>query len=169
MTPAAVEPLLEERVRFGRAIPASVNALLQEAALNAHDFAASERALLKAIAMAPGQLEVFVALYKLYFYRGFTRKAEQVVFEALHNAAGSCGFDADWRCLGTGSADWRVGDGPARVYLYSLKALCFIRLRQNDQRGAAELLATLRRLDPDDQVGAAVLRDLADGLEEDRT
>jgi hypothetical protein len=166
VTGAAVEPLVEERVRFGRAIPAAVNALLQQAAANAGDFAASERALLQARELAPKQLEVFIALYKLYFYRGFTGKAEQVVLEALHSAAGSGGFDPDWRSLGVDSADWQVCEGPARVYLYSLKALCFIRLRQNDGRGAAELFATLRRLDPYDQVGVGVLRDLADGLGE---
>jgi hypothetical protein len=162
----AVQPLLEERVSFGRAIPVAVNALLQQAAANAHDFDASERVLLQARALAPTQLEVFIALYKLYFYRGFTERAEQVVLEALHSAAHSGGFDADWRSLVAGSADWRASEGPARVYLYSLKALCFIRLRQRDSHGAAELFAALHRLDPDDQVGTGVLRDLADGLEE---
>lgn len=166
MTGGGVEPLVEERVRFGRAIPTAVNALLQQAAANTHDFAASEHALLQARALAPKQLEVFIALYKLYFYRGFTDKAEQVVVEALNSAAASGGFDPDWRSLAIDSADWQVCEGPARVYLYSLKALCFIRLRQNDSRGAAELFAALRRLDPDDQVGAGVLRDLADGLKE---
>jgi len=166
VTNTAVEPLVEECVRFGRAIPAAVNALLQQAAANAGDFAASERALLRARALAPKQLEVFIALYKLYFYRGFTGKAEQVVLEALYSAADSGGFDPDWRSLAVDSADWQACEGPARVYLYTLKALCFIRLRQNDSYGAADLFATLRRLDPDDHVGAGVLRDLADGLEE---
>jgi hypothetical protein len=163
---AAVEPLVEERVRFGRDIPAPVNALLQQAAASADDFSTSESALLRARELAPGQLEVFIALYKLYFYRGFTDKAEQVVLQALNSAAGAAGFDPDWNGLGFDSADWRASEGPARVYLYSLKALCFIRLRQNDSIGAAALFAALRRLDPDDQVGAGVLRDLADGLEE---
>jgi len=166
VTAAVIEPLVEERVRFGRDIPVAVNALLQQAAASAGDFAASESALLQARAMAPQQLEVFIALYKLYFYRGFTDMAEQVVQEALHSAAQAGGFAPDWRSLGAGSADWLASEGPARVYLYSLKALCFIRLRQNDSHGAAQLFAALRRLDPDDQVGAGVLKDLADGLEE---
>ena len=84
---AAVEALVEERVRFGRAIPAAVNALLQQAAARSQDFAASEQALLQARLLAPRQLEVFIALYKLYFYRGLTAKAEKVVLEALHSAA----------------------------------------------------------------------------------
>lgn len=167
MNAGAVHPLVEERVRFGRNIPAGVNALLQQAAASTDNFAAAEQALLRARALAPQQLEVFIALYKLYFYRGFTDKAEQVVLQTLHTAARSAGFDPDWRMLFADSADWQVLDGPERVYLYSMKALCFIRLRQNDSAAAGELFATLRRLDPGDQVGAGVLADLAEGLVEE--
>lgn len=162
---AQVETLIEERVRFGRDLPAAVNALLQRAAAAAHDFAAAEAALLEARALAPERLEVFVALYKLYFYRGHTRKAEVVVLATLAAAARQGGFDADWRELDRAAADWDAGEGPAHVYLYSLKALSFIRLRQKDSYSAVELLATLRRLDPDDGVGAGVVGDLAAALE----
>ena len=168
MTSAAVHSLVEERVRFGRDIPADVNALLQRAAASTGDFGVAERALLDALALAPQQLEVFIALYKLYFYRGFTERAEQVVLQTLGSAAASGGFDADWRVLEAGAADWQSVDGPERVYLYSLKALCFIRLRQDDRAAAAEVFAALRRLDPLDQVGATVLADLAEGLADHR-
>lgn len=166
MSAAAVSPLVEERVRFGRDIPAAVNALLQQAAANTDHFDVAEQALLQARELAPQQLEVFIALYKLYFYRGHTEKAEQVVLQALHTAAASGGFNPDWRELSHDSADWHCLDGPERVYLYSLKALCFIRLRQDDSAAAGELFAALRRLDPQDQVGAGVLVDLAAGLAE---
>ena len=163
---AAAQPLVEERVKFGRNVPAEVNALLQQAAANTDNFSAAERALLAARALAPAQLEVFIALYKLYFYRGFTSAAEAVVLETLQTAADSGGFDSDWRSLSPASADWQASEGPARVYLYSLKALCFIRLRQQNRDGAAGLLAALLCLDPDDQVGASVLRELAEALED---
>lgn len=159
--------LVEERVRFGSGIPVEVNALLQRAAACTDDFVQAERALLAARALAPAQLEVFIALYKLYFYRGFTERAEQVVFAALNTAAERGGFDPDWRALDAASADWGASESPARVYLYSLKALSFIRLRQNDTAAAGALLAALRRLDPDDQVGASVLESLAEALEDE--
>ena len=162
----APQPLVEERVRFGRDIPMAVNALLQRAAASTDDFAAAEQALLGAHALAPQQLEVFIARYKLYFYRGLTTEAEQVVLETLRSAASSGGFESDWNRLSPDSADWRAGEGPSRVYLYSLKALCFIRLRLHDSAGAAGLLGVLRRLDPDDQVGAGVLSELAHALED---
>ncbi|MDY6942200.1 MAG: hypothetical protein SVU69_04225 [Pseudomonadota bacterium] len=156
----------EERVRFGADIPDEINALLQVAAANAHAFEASERALLQARAQAPDQLEVLIALYKLYFYRGFTERAEQMVHEALTRSAKAGGFDSDWRTLDAASADWAALEGPPRVYLYSLKALCFIRLRQSDQAGAVALIDALHRLDPQDQVGVTVLASLADGVGE---
>jgi hypothetical protein len=155
-----------ERVRFGRDIPPAVNALLQQAAASTHDFTASERALLAARELAPAQLEVLIALYKLYFYRGHIGQAEQVVIETLYRAAHKGGFDPDWRCLDRASTDWRDASGPGRAYLYSLKALSFIRLRCNDRPGAEELLAALRRLDPHDRVGAGVVGDLAAALED---
>jgi hypothetical protein len=157
---------VEERVCFGRGIPRAVNALLQQAAASTGDFAAAERALLAARALAPAQLEVLIALYKLYFYNGRIGQAEEVVIETLCRAAHKGGFDPDWRRLERTSADWRDASGPARVYLYSLKALAFIRIRCNDRHGADELLATLRRLDPHDRVGAVVIGDLAAALEE---
>jgi hypothetical protein len=157
--------LAEERVCFGRSIPAEVDALLQQAAANVHDFSRSERALLAARQRAPAQLEVFVGLYKLYFYRGFFGQAEQAARAALQTAAASGRFDADWRRLTRSGADRQACEGPARLYLYSLKALSFIRLRRNDSQGAGELFAALARLDPDDQVGADVLRDLVGALE----
>ncbi len=163
---AAAQPLVQEHVSFGRNIPAEVNALLQQAAASTDDFDTAERALLDARTLAPEQLEVFVALYKLYFYRGFTAAAEAVVLEALRTAADSGGFNADWSNLSPSSTDWQAGEGPARVYLYSLKALCFIRLRQEDSLSAADVLAALRRLDPHDQVGASVLGELAGALED---
>lgn len=156
---------LEERVCFGNGIPEAVNVLLQRAAAHALDFRASERALLDARRLAPLQLEVLVALYKLYFYRGRTAQAQTVVLDALRGAARAGGFDPDWRVLTPASADWQADAGPPRIYLYSLKALAFIRLRLEDHAGASAVLTVLGRLDPDDRVGAGVIRDLAAALE----
>jgi hypothetical protein len=161
-----VQPLIEERVCFGRAIPVAVNVCLQEAAASSGDFIRAERALLNARAMAPLQLEVFVALYKLYFYNGRLDEAERVVRETLQVAAERGGFDPDWRILQSDSADWQCTEGPERIFLYSLKALGFIRLRRADTAAAREVLDVLRRLDPQDQVGADVVAALADAVAE---
>jgi hypothetical protein len=155
----------EERVIFGKNIPAPVNALLQEAAGSTGNFTHAEKLLLQALRQATEQLPVYTALYKLYFYNGQTEQAEDIVFQSLTNAAKQGGFHYDWTQV-QAPADWADPDSPGRAYLYSLKALAFIRLRQNDGKGASGILDTLRRLDPTDVIGADVVRALAVSLED---
>jgi hypothetical protein len=159
--------LLQERVLFGKNIPPPINALLQAAAGSTDNFAQAEKLLLQAKQQAPEQLPVYTALYKLYFYNGYTDKAEDMVFQSLHKAAKQGGFHYDWRQV-QAQADWTEPDSVGRAYLYSLKALAFIRLRQHDYNGAQAVLDSLRRLDPDDVVGANVTRDLAASLAEEQ-
>jgi len=156
----------KEQVLFGRNIPAPVNALLQQAVRAYDDTDRAEDLLRQAQRMDPEQLEVYIALYKFYFYKLRLEDAEGVTREALARAAGQGGFDADWQTLGPASANWFRVDGPERVYLYSLKALGFIRLRRMDFRGGEAILDKLAELDPQDQVGGSVLLELAAGLRE---
>ena len=52
--------------------------------------------------------------------------------------------------------------GNDRLYLYSLKALGFVRLRRGNVDGATRVLDELARLDPQDQVGGSVVADMAE-------
>ena len=88
---------------------------------------------------------------------------EETVRLAIARACAQCGLDPDWDRLGPESADWGAADGPARILLYSLKALAFIRLRREDPAGAGAILDALARIDPQDRIGAGVVRALADG------
>lgn len=161
----SITTLLQERVIFGKDIPSPINALLQEAAGSTDNFVQAEKLLLQAQRQAPEQLPVYTALYKLYFYNGHTGKAEDIVFQSLHKAAKQGGFHYDWTTL-EARAEWAEPDSPGRAYLYSLKALAFIRLRQNDCGSAQDILATLQRLDPEDVIGADVVRALAESMSE---
>jgi hypothetical protein len=49
-------------------------------------------------------------------------------------------------------------------YLYCLKALAFIKLRQNHVIEAELILNHLKHLDPQDLCGASVIMDLATGI-----
>lgn len=161
-----VTTLIPERVIFGKDIPAPINALLQAAAGSTDNFARAETLLLQAQREAPDQLPVYTALYKLYFYNGHTDKAEDIVFQSLHQAAKQGGFHPDWSKVEAAAA-WAEPDSPGRAYLYSLKALAFIRLRQDNLMGASGILDHLRRLDPTDVIGADVVRALAVSLAEE--
>jgi len=158
-----VRALTGGEVLFGFDLPAGVDYRLQQAAAQVGCSERSLQALNAARETAPDRLEVLVALYKFHFYRGDLGQARDFVFQALVKAAREGGFSHDWTFLEPGSADWEHPRGPARVFLYSLKALAFIRLRENDLDGAAAILETLQRLDPQDHTGATVVRDLLDG------
>ncbi len=49
--------------------------------------------------------------------------------------------------LNTLSADWSNRSGAQRFFLFSLKALAFIRLRQGDSKESERILAKLSELD----------------------
>ena len=149
--------VLDERIFFARDINPEVNVWLQNAVACADDFERARSYLYKAREIDPDQLEVYVALYKFCFYRGRLEEAEQIALDALTRAADKGGFARDWRLLDKTSTNWNSLDSPARLYLYSLKALGFIRLRKGNYSGASKVLETLMSLDPEDQVGGSVV------------
>lgn len=160
--------MIEECVVFGRDVAPEINTCLQEAVACASDFERARDLLYRARDMArdmqPPQLEVYIALYKFCFYRGHLEEAEQVALDALEQSAQSGGFPKDWQQLDATSTDWLQQEGPARVYLYSLKALAFIRLRKGDHDSALQILVKLQQLDIQDLVGGSVIIELAEAL-----
>ena len=76
----------EDRVMFGVNIPEHVNACLQQAVAAYDDSERAESLLWEAQRLDPNQLEVYVALYKFYFYKNRIDEAEDVVFMALNRS-----------------------------------------------------------------------------------
>ena len=161
-----VQMFAEDNVMFGPKVPAEIDHYLQQA-VKAHedDPEKAEQLLWKAQRLDPRQLEVYIALYKFYFYKARLDEADQVTQLALKMCAEVGEFAEDWQQLDENSTDWNQPAGAARIYLYTLKALSFIRLRQERQEDAEQILNKLDQLDPDDQVGHSVLRQLAEGME----
>lgn len=133
------------------------------AASSAGDWRETESLLLRAQATEPACLHVYYALYKLYFNRNRLKDAEYVANLGLDMAAKQAGIDSDWRTLHPASCDWRKVDAPQHFYLFTLKALAFIRLRQHRLSDSMQLLSKLREIDPDDTVGASVIEAYAVG------
>lgn len=145
--------------RFGGAAPPEVDRRLRDAA--GVDASRAETLLLDAQRIDPECLPVCFALYKFYFYRSRLADAERAALHALETAARQGRFPADWTALTPEVATWADAQGPARFYLFSLKALALIRLRQGRVPEARALLDKLAELDPLDQVGASVINSLA--------
>lgn len=150
-----------ERARFGGTAPAAIDRRLEAAAASYADGALAETLLLEAHTLDPSCLPVYFALYKFYFYKSRLADAERIALAALDVAASQAGIPTDWRQLNTQSADWMDTRGPQHFYLFSLKALAFIRLRRGRAVEASALLTKLAELDPRDTVGASVIGALA--------
>lgn len=149
---------------FGGPAPPDVSVLLGEAMESYADTGQAERLLWQAHRASPEALPVYFSLYKFYFYKGDLESAELAARMALLEAARQGAFDPDWRALRRQSADWTHHEGPAHFYLFSLKALAFIRLRRRDPSEAQDILAKLAEIDPADSVGASVIRSIAEGV-----
>lgn len=133
------------------------------AAASSGDWREAESLLLRAQAADPDCLHVYYTLYKLYFNRNRLVDADRAACLALDAAARLAHIPSDWRSLDSASCDWSRVDAPQHFYLFSLKALAFIRLRQKLPEQAQELLAKLHEIDPQDSVGACVIEAYAAG------
>jgi len=152
------------RAFYAGTLPAKASGLLDEAMSAYADTARAETLLKQAQSEAPDALPVHFSLYKFYFYKGRLEDAERSARLALETAARQGGFPSDFRKLTAETVDWSRHDGPQHFYLFSLKALAFIRLRQGDKEGCELILEKLGELDKADTVGGSVIGSIAAGL-----
>lgn len=137
--------------------------LSAEPTIDGVDLVHVEQMLRDSLAVNPDQLSAYFALYKLLFRQSRLDEAANVAELALAVSARLGRFPAPWQKLTPGAADWGDTKSPAHFYLFTLKALSFIRLRQGKVDICRDMLSQIERLDPDDSVGASVIRAYADG------
>jgi len=159
---------VEERVMFSPNMPAEVNNLLQAAvAASSVDQSRAEQLFLQAHALDSRCLQTYFALYKFYFFQKRLVDAERIVLAGLEEAAKQGGFPNDYRNLVQSRPKWNLyANDSALFYLYTLKALAFIKLRLGFTADAQLVLSHLQQLDPKDLSGASVIMDLAAGITE---
>lgn len=151
-------------IHGGDVIPITVQKLLREDLNACDDWQRAEELLLSARKLMPDRLEITVALYKMYAYTNRHPEALALIHEALEQSAKRSGFPAAWQSLDRDSADWHEATGNERFYLYSMKAQGFVLLRMGKVDEAAAVLQKLEELDPLDQVGGSVVRQMAERL-----
>lgn len=150
-----------DAINFGD-LPEAINALLQQGvAAYRRDHARADQLFRQALAAAPTELPTYFCLYKIHTYQGNLDEAQAVAESGLKEAASQAGWSADWR-------EWQpqtvLPDGAGRFALYTLKALAFIHLRQDNRQQAEQILAALKELDPTGAVGWPVVAALAEGI-----
>jgi hypothetical protein len=157
---------IEERVLFSPNIPMEVNKLLQAAvAASSVDQNQAETLFLQAQALDSHCLQTYFALYKFYFFQKRLDDAERIVLAGLEESAKQGGFPSDYRRLVGNLQKWNLYANESTLfYLYTLKALAFIKLRLGFTMDAQLVLSHLQQLDPEDLSGASVIMDLAAGV-----
>ncbi|MFZ2170265.1 MAG: hypothetical protein WAW61_11585 [Methylococcaceae bacterium] len=157
---------IEERVLFSPNIPTEVNNLLQAAvAASSVDQSRAEDLFLQAQILDSHCLQTYFALYKFYFFQKRLVDAERIVLAGLDESAKQGGFPNDYHRLVQNPRQWNLYANESTLfYLYTLKALAFIKLRQGYNVDAHLILSHLQQLDPEDLSGASVIMDLAAGV-----
>ena len=146
---------------FGGGVSKSARRLLHRAAHAKHGEVGS--LLWTAQAIAPQALGIYYALYKHHACRREFEQAERAAHRGLLEAAKQAGLAQDWRRVARGSVPDGVdfkGSGPARFWLFTLKALAFIALRSDRPDDARELLAHIAALDDQAHIGGEVIATL---------
>ena len=154
---------------FGGDVPPTVHQLLNDA--REGNPATRVATLWSAQAMAPQCLAVYYALYKHHAGQREFDLAERAALRGLAEAARQAELPDDWRAVSSdhpvaGRGDF-LHNGPARFWLFTMKALAFIALRNQRPAQARELLARLDALGPQAQVGQEVILALLDGVAPD--
>lgn len=150
---------------FGGEVPPLVRGLLDQARSAApHEM---ESLLWTAQVSAPECLAIYYLLYKFHARLRQYEQAEKAALKGVSTAARQAGLKEDWRRVSPGDADF-AALGPARFWLFSLKALAFIHLRSGHPEASRELIEKLRELDPDQGLGGEVIAALLHGSDTSR-
>jgi len=151
----------ESADEFFGGVPESARLLLHRAANAGRGEVSS--LLWTAQAIAPTALGIYYALYKHHAGLREFEQAERAAQRGLLEAAKQAGLAQDWRQVAPGSVPEGVdfkGSGPARFWLFTLKALAFIALRSARPDDARELLSRIAALDDQAQIGGEVIATL---------
>ncbi len=139
---------------IGGGLSPQVTVLITQAGLLQQSPAQALPLLEQARAAAPRHPAPLIALYRFYFYSHQLAQARAVGEDALAVARTALGPD-----FGDDppSDEATRHDAAVRFYLFTLKGLAYLNMRLDAMAEAAVLLKELRRLDPQDHVGGALL------------
>jgi hypothetical protein len=139
---------------LGGGLTPAVEALIAQAGLLRDHPLEALPLLQQARLAAPSHPAPLIALYRFYFYGRELAQARAVAEDALAIARTALGPNFGDQ---PPSDDAARHDAAVRFYLFTLKGLAYLNLRLADLDEARLMLGELRRLDPQDRVGGALL------------
>jgi len=139
---------------IGGGLSPQVEALIKQAGALRHLPQEALPLLEQARAAAPRHPAPLIALYRFYFYGHQLTQARAVAEDALAIARTALGPNFGDEAPSDEAARH---DAAVRFYLFTLKGLAYLNLRLGVLDEARLMLGELRRLDPQDRVGGALL------------
>ncbi len=139
---------------IGGGLNPQVEALITQAGQLRHLPQQALPLLEQARAAAPSHPAPLIALYRFYFYGHQLAQARAAAEDALAIARTALGPNFGDE---PPSDEAARHDAAVRFYLFTLKGMAYLSLRLNDLDEARLMLGELRRLDPQDRVGGALL------------
>jgi len=153
---------------LGGGLPPAAQVHLDKAAASYHLSDIAETHLLDASRIAPGHAAVLIAFYRFYFYKGRLVDALDVARECLAKALADNVLGDDWREVEPGDADFSDwGALRLRFFLFTLKGYAYLNLRLGHMAEGRRAAEKLLDLDSADRIGARVLIDVLDRMEDD--
>ena len=152
---------------LGGGLPREAQAHLDKAAERYHLTDVAETHLFAAESLAPDHVAILIALYRFYFYKGRLEEALDVARACVGKALRLNTLGDDWRAVTAEDAnfsDW--GALVPRFFLFSLKGYAYLNLRLGNLVEGRQAAEKLLDLEPFDRIGAAVLVDVLDELEQ---
>jgi hypothetical protein len=146
---------------FGGDVPPHVKHLVEQAR-QASDPRQALALLWTAQLCAPECPSLYYLLYKLHARDADFEQAELAALKGLEVAASQAHLPDDWRVVTPDMAEFH-SPGPARFWMFTLKALAFIRLRKKDPESARAYLTKVQELDPQGGSGSGVIDALIKG------
>ena len=164
----AMERAVLENPLLGGGLPAESRAHLDKAAARYHLTDVAETHLFAAEAVAPDHPAVLIALYRFYFCKNRLPDALEIACACVEKGLRLNVLGDDWRKVQPGDAcfgDWEAV--VPRFFLFSLKGYAYLSLRLGRLQVGREAAEKLLQLDPRDRIGAKVLIDVLDRMEDE--
>jgi hypothetical protein len=152
----STELALDSQEFFGGAVPEAIRGLIDEAKAAPADQIAPRLWAIQA--QAPSCLPVYYLLYKLHAGRRELLEAERAALLGLAQSGRLAGLPESPALPSTSrlaQANF-AANGPARFWLFTLKALAFISLRRGQVSQADQLVSWIGTCDPSHSVGSDV-------------
>lgn len=133
---------------------ASASAALANAGRARSDPANAERAVMKALALAPDDVETRLAAYRFYFYNHRLAEALPHAADLVEQMARRLNVATDWRLVRPGDAAFTGFEEAPSLYLQALLAWGYGSVRLGHTEEGCRALEKVAELDLHDRFGA---------------